>query len=267
MSVDDFRPHLADALAVITTTLTGEAEVTTVLGLVTDACASVLGADSSGVLLADPRGGLEVVAATEEHSLLVEVLQAQTDQGPCVDCVREDSVIADFDLTRATPRWPRFAPAAVQAGYRAVIAVPMRLHMHPIGGLNLLYSDPPPTDSGAPTSLGWRANLARVFADLAVLALVQDRGDRRTDRLVEQALGTVNDRMHLSQAAGVVAAATGLDPHEAMRAVRSYAGRLQRPLSEVVRSITENHLDPGRIAEVISGRTTEPGPSGLPDGS
>lgn len=256
--MDDFRPRLADALAVITTRLTDEPDVITVLGLVTDACTTVLGADSSGVLLADPRGGLEVVAATDEHALLVEVLQTQTHEGPCVDCVREDTEIADLDLSRATTRWPRFAPAAVEAGYRAVIALPMRLRAQPVGGLNLLFNDPPPEDLSDLTTPGWRANLARAFADLAVLALVQDRDDRRTDRLVEQMLGTVNDRVHLSQAGGMVAAATGLDPHEAMRAVRSYADRLQRPLSEVARSVTDNHLDPARIAEMISEPT--PGP-------
>jgi GAF domain-containing protein len=130
--VDDFRPQLADTLAAIT--------------------AAVLGAASTGVMLADPRGGIEVVAATDEHAMLVEVLQAQTEQGPCVDCIRKNTLVTEFDLSRARLRWPQFAPAATAAGYHAIIAVPMRLHALPVGGLNLLYTDPPPPDLGPPRS-------------------------------------------------------------------------------------------------------------------
>jgi hypothetical protein len=41
------------------------------------------------------------------------------------------------DLANATDRWPRFAPHAVQAGYQAVHAFPMRLRQEVIGALNL----------------------------------------------------------------------------------------------------------------------------------
>lgn len=247
--VDDIRPELAQTLSGITASLVDESDAVTVLGLVTDACAAVLGAASTGVMVADPRGSIEVVAATDAHAMLVEVLQAQTEQGPCVDCIREDTVVLEYDLPRANLRWPRFAPAAVSAGYHAVVAVPMRLQGLAVGGLNLLYTGPPPLDPEPQ----WRLGLARALADLAVLALVQDRGERRADRLVEQSLRTLNARRHLSQAAGMVAAARGLDPHQARRAIRSYARRVQRRLPEVVRSITDNLVDPADVAATVSG--------------
>jgi hypothetical protein len=91
------------------------------------------------------------------------------------------------------------------------------------------------------------------LADLAGLALVHDRGERRADHLVEHTLGTVNDRVHLSQA--VVVGATGLDPHQATRAVRAYARRLHRPLPEVVRAITDRQVDLTLVAGAITAVT------------
>jgi GAF domain-containing protein len=243
--VDDFRPLFADTFAAITASLVVEPEVGAVLVLVTEACTTLLGAAAAGVILVDPRGGTEVVAATDERATLVELLQSQLEQGPCVDCIREDTVISDLDLHRARLRWPQFAPAAVAAGYGAVIAVPMRLEHRPVGGLNLLYADPPPVQ-------GWRGNVARALADLAVLALVQDRGQRRANRLVVHTLATVNDRAHQSQAIGMVAAATGLDPDQARVAVRAYALQVNLPLPQVARAITDTHLDPAALIQAVA---------------
>lgn len=248
--MDDFRAQFANTVAAITTSLVTDPDPAAVLGLVTEACTTLLGATAVGVMLLDSGGGIDVVAATDERAAFLELLQAQLEQGPCVDCVREDTVISDLDLARAQLRWPRFAPAAVTAGYSSVIAVPMRLGNHAVGGLNLLYAQ-------APTPQSWWGDLARALADLAVLALVQDRDGRRADRLVVHTLATVNDRAHLSQAVGVVAAVTGLDPHHARDAVHSYAHRQRKPLRAIAAAITDNNLDP---ATVVTQQVAKPEP-------
>jgi hypothetical protein len=48
------------------------------------------------------------------------------------------------DLAGAAQRWPRFSAAAVQAGFRTVEALPMRLRDQVIGALNLFGAGPDP---------------------------------------------------------------------------------------------------------------------------
>ncbi|GGQ13355.1 GAF domain-containing protein [Actinomadura coerulea] len=239
--IPDLRPpHLADALAEITSQLTGGPDSATVLRLVTDAGTGMLGAAATGVMLVDPRGGVEVVAASDRPARFVELLQTQTEQGPCLDCIATGAIVTAQDLESERARWPAFVPAAVEMGYRAVAAVPLRLDGQAMGGLNLLY--------GEPTSWPvWHLRLAQVVSDLAVLGLVQEHGDRRADRLAERTMTVLNDLVHLDHAVGMVAGTLDLDPDAARSAIMSYARRLQRPLLDVARAVTQGDLNPADL--------------------
>ena len=81
------------------------------LHLLTDRSAQLLDASAAGLLLADPRGELRVVAASSERARLLELFQIQNDQGPCLDCFRSGQPVAVAELSTAARRWPRFAPA------------------------------------------------------------------------------------------------------------------------------------------------------------
>jgi GAF domain-containing protein len=245
--VSEFRPpHLADALAEITSQLTGGPDSATVLRLVTDAGTGLLGAAAAGVMLVDPRGGVEVVAASDQPSRFVELLQTQIEQGPCLDCIATGVIVTVQDLEAERARWPVFVPAAVELGYRAVAAIPLRLDGQAVGGLNLLY--------GETTSWPvWRLRLAQIVSDLAVLGLVQERGARRADRLAERTLTVLNDLVHLDHAVGMVAGSLGLDPAAARTAIADYAQRLQRPLREVARAVTQGDLDPADLTAELHG--------------
>src|SRR3984957_12306092 len=118
-------------------TLVAEFDVTDFLQMLTDRSVTLLAASAAGVVLADPRGELRVVAASSEAARLIELFQLQNDQGPCLDCFRTGLTVHSADLAAETGRWPRFAPAAGQARFTAVQALPMRLREQIIGALNL----------------------------------------------------------------------------------------------------------------------------------
>ncbi len=236
--MSDWDAGVADALAAITSALVTDPDGGAVARLVNDACVAVLGVAGTGVMVADPRGGLELVAASDERSRFVELLQSQIERGPCVDCVRDGALVAAADLTDDR-RWPEFVTAALGVGFRAVYAVPLRVDGRAVGGLNLLYAD-------ITELTGGQRRLAHAFADLAALGLVQEDRVRRSERLTEQALTVLNDRTHLAQAVGMVAGATGLDPQEARAALVAYA-RHPRRMRDVVSAITSGRLDAAEI--------------------
>jgi GAF domain len=103
------------------------------LHVLTDRSVQLLDVSAAGLLLADPRGELRVVAASSQAARLLELFQLQNDQGPCLDCFRTGRPVAAADLAAAAQRWPRFAPAARHAGFAAVQALPMRLREQVIG--------------------------------------------------------------------------------------------------------------------------------------
>lgn len=231
------QDQIAVTLSELTANLVGRHDAESVLRLVTAACETLLAASAIGVMLADPRGGLSVVAASDERARFLELLQSQTDDGPCVDCVRHDTPVNQPDLETGPPRWPVFTGAALEAGFRAVHAVPMRLAGDPVGGLNVFYTAATPWQAG-------QQHLGQILADLTVLGLSQDDDPARTHRLAEHTLTTLNDRVMLAHAIGMVAGALDTDTDEARRLILGHATRNGGPVRDVTRRLTSGDLDP-----------------------
>jgi GAF domain-containing protein len=235
------RDTMVEVLGTITTYLLGGHDAGAVLRAVTDACPQLLGIEACGILLADPRGGLEVAAASDERSGFLELLQSQLDQGPCIDCVHADTSVHAEDL-RQERRWPDFVPAAIQAGYLAVHAIPMLLDGHAVGGLNLFHS--------APRTLSdVEQQLAQSLADLAVLGLIQEsQAPHRAARLAAQTIAALNDRVVIGQAVGMVAATVEIDADEARALLERHADAQSCSLSKVARDVTDGRLPPAALS-------------------
>lgn len=231
--------QFSDAVAGITALLAARHDSLTILRAVTDACAAILEADATGVLVRDPRGGFEVADASDARARFAELLQTHVRQGPCLDCIEHDTVVSSGDLA-SEQRWPQFASEAMTVGYRAFYAFPLRLIDHAIGGLNVFYAEPT-------TLSGLRSVRAQALADLAVLGLTQERDQRRIERLAERTLTTLNDRAQLNQAVGIVAASLQLQPEAARFALSAFSVRSGRPLLDIAKGLTDGSLSAATI--------------------
>src|SRR5258708_14840772 len=83
------------------------------------------------------------VRSTNGVGELMERLQADLGEGPCIDAYHQDRPVLEPDL--ASPRlarWVAFSAPAVAAGVRAVFGFPLRVGAIRLGALNL-YSDRP----------------------------------------------------------------------------------------------------------------------------
>jgi GAF domain-containing protein len=202
------------------------------LHMLTDRSAQLLDVSASGLLLADPRGELRVVAASSERARLLELFQLQSDQGPCLECFRSGRPVTAADLNLEALRWPKFTRAALDAGFQGVQAVPMRLRDQVIGALNLFRATTGPFD---PEDI----RLAQAFADVATISLLHERSLRLSEALNEQLQTALNSRVTIEQAKGKLAERLQIDMDKSFNILRNYARSRNRPLSDLARAFVD----------------------------
>ena len=220
--------------------LVNDFDVVELMVLLTERCVELLDVSAAGLLLSDGSGALRLMAATSEALEMVELFQVQSDEGPCCDCFRTGAPVNAVNLTDEGDRWPRFAPVAAAAGFHAVSAFPLRLRGQVLGALNLFRDDP---------VMPGRADMAtaQALADVATIALLQNRAITESHELNEQLEQALNSRIAIEQAKGVIAERLSCGVDEAFARLRRFARSSQKRLSEVSREVVEGGLSPEEI--------------------
>lgn len=226
--------RLAQVFVEVADTLVADFDLIDFLHLLADRTAVLVSASAVGLLVADQRGRLEFLAASDETTRLLELFQVQNSEGPCLDAFRTAAPVINADLREASGRWPRFAPHATRAGYRSVHAFPLRLRSQVIGALNVFGSQP-----GASLNDD-DVQIVQALADVATIGLLQERTIRRGELLTEQLQGALNSRIVIEQAKGAIAQVHGVGVDEAFALIRSYARRTNSRLSDVAHTIVTN---------------------------
>jgi transcriptional regulator with GAF, ATPase, and Fis domain len=207
---------VAEALVGLADTLIDDYDVLEPLHRLVEASVGLLGSAAAGILLDDQRGDLAVVASSSEQVRLLESFGLQNAQGPGVEAVRSSTVVACADLTLQAERWPMFAPAAVEAGFASVVAVPMRLRNTTIGALTLF-------DAAARKTAPDRLRLAQAFADVATIGILQERSLRQSSMLADQLQQALDSRVVIEQAKGVLAERNRVTMEVAFQSLRRRA--------------------------------------------
>jgi GAF domain-containing protein len=220
--------RLAQTFVELADTLVGGFDLMEFLHLLTERCVELLEVDAAGLLLADGRGALQLVAASTEQARLVELFQIQVDQGPCLDCYRTGLpvVVRDISAAYATARWPRFAAAAAEMGFANVHAIPMRLRDQVIGTLNLFGPGPDGLDPAV-------ARVARALVDVATIGILQERAAREQELVAGQLQVALNSRVIIEQAKGILAERLQVTPDQAFMAMRQYSRDNNRLLTQL----------------------------------
>lgn len=248
----DRERAVTQAFVSLTNNLVDEFDVVDLLSGLTADCAKLLDVASAGLLLADRRGVLHVMAASSERTRNLEIFQLQREQGPCLDCYQCGAPVNVADLTEQRDRWPQFAAAATAAGFASVHALPMRLRGTVLGALGLFGSRPGPL--GEDDLL-----LAQALAHVASVALVQASASADKVTLNEQLQSALSSRVVLEQAKGFLAQRGGLDMDEAFGLLRRYARDNDQRLTDVARAVVSRQLDTQSLLDDKRLRGRSPG--------
>ncbi|MFF4503881.1 GAF and ANTAR domain-containing protein [Streptomyces sp. NPDC001401] len=177
------------------------------------------------------------LCSTDTVSEQLEELQLTLGEGPCVDAFRHGSAVLTPDLL--TPdlqdRWMVFAEAALEAGARAVFALPLQMGAISPGVLDLYARLPVRLDAKELAD-------AMAFADLATLVLL----DARIDETGGPPDGPVEDlgayRAEIDQASGMLTVQLGVGIEEAFVRLRAHAYAQGCRLADVAADVVARRL-------------------------
>jgi GAF domain-containing protein len=223
--------RLARVFVEVSDTLVDDFDLIEFLQVLALRTAELASASVVGIVLADPYGQLQFMAASQEDARLLELFQLQNDEGPCLDAFRTVEPVVNTDLSQAGDRWPRFAPHATAAGYLTVHAFPLRLRAQAIGALNIFGTGHEPILALDDIVV------VQSLADMASIALLQERAIRRGEILTEQLQAALNSRVIIEQAKGALAQARGVSVDQAFELLRSYARSNNQRLSAVAYAV------------------------------
>lgn len=228
--------RLANVFVELADTLVDEFDTVDFLQMLIDRCVELLDVDAAGLMLADQRGSLQLMASTVERARLLELFELQAEEGPCLDSFTTGGPVTNVDLAEAQDRWPRFSPAAVEAGFGGTHALPMRLRRQVIGALNLFTDRQAALDEDA-------VAIAQAMADVATIGLLHERNLAEQTLLSEQLQTALNSRVLIEQAKGVLAARAGISVADAFTRMRTHARRDGVTLTAVAAALVEGSLD------------------------
>jgi GAF domain-containing protein len=212
-------------------------DVVDLLTGLTDRCVSLLGVSAAGVMLASPAGTLGLVASSSEAMRLLELFELQAQEGPCLDAFRTGEHVEHENLAAGSGRWPSFSAAALQAGFRSALALPLRLRDATIGALNLLSTTRTPLAEAD-------IIVARAFADLAALSIIQHQAAADAQRLNEQLSAALTSRVVIEQAKGIISERAGIQLDVAFSRMRAHARNHNLRLTDVAQAAIDGTLEP-----------------------
>jgi GAF domain-containing protein len=190
---------------------------------------ALFGVDGTALMLVDRDQALRNLAVSDARAGLLEELQAEHSEGPCVDAFEDKQPVAAGDLA-SDDRWPEFGPAAAGGGLLAVLASPIPYSDHAVGVVAVFAGDPHPW-----TEAEREAIVA--FTELVALLILNAMEATERGRLADELQLALSSRVVIEQAKGVLVGRHGLTTRQAFERLRRQARDQRRPLSEVARAV------------------------------
>ncbi len=211
--------ELAQTFAQVARVLLEEHDVETTLDRICLlAVETVDGCETAGISI---RSGTRVTsrAAADDVPRVVDDLQSETQEGPCVDAIVEHEVFITGSLSREE-RWPHFAHRAhEETGVESILSLRLFVDEDTLGALNL-YSTRPDAFDDQDVALG------SVFAAHAAVALAAAHRQANLETMAAT-------RDVIGMAKGIIMARQNVSEEEAFDILRRASQRMNVKLREL----------------------------------
>jgi hypothetical protein len=197
--------------------------------IVASGVATVPGVDAGSISMTE-HGRIETRYPTSESIRKLDEKQSELNEGPCISAIEdppEDGTVLAHDLAGPDEqRWPRFAPYAVEAGYRSLMSVQLSVNGGIRAALNLYSTNADAYGEDAQT-------LAGLFGIQAAMLLYG------ADTAANLQLA-VDSRDQIGQAKGILMERFSLDDDAAFQMLVTSSQETNMKLTDVARWLTNN---------------------------
>lgn len=222
--------ELAEQLGRLARQLEAEDSTGTMLDeIVAAAVQLVPGAEEASISLVVARRQITSPHRTGELPRIVDAIQTETGEGPCLDAAYEHQTVRVPDL-RHEQRWPRFARRAYESGAGSMLSFQLYVQGDTMGALNLYNRAPDGFDEES-------EQIGLLFASHAAVAFADAQKLDRLDRAIAS-------RDLIGQAKGMLMERYRIDGDGAFRVLARASQSSNRPLREVAQELVST----GRLA-------------------
>ena len=193
------------------------------------AALDLFGVTGCGLMLIDDNQAMRYVVATDPDSRILEEVQEEVGEGPCVDALIHEAIVATPDVS-TDDRWPRAAKLLQATTVRAVLGLPIRAGGGAVGSLNVYRDEAYDWDDSEIDALLAFAGMVETFVATALLAEARDE-------IVEQLQHALDHRVSIERAVGVLMGRHQLDPVAAFNLLRTQARSQRRKAIEIAEEI------------------------------
>lgn len=225
----------AAVLVELSDTLAQDFDVDHFASTLTQRCLELLPIDGAAVLLGDERLGIHVSGWTDDRVRLLELVEVQMRDGPCIESLRTGIPLFNVSLTRTAAVWPRYAPEAVRLGFAQLHAIPLRRGQAVVGALDLFARHV------TPMSLR-DMKLAQSMAEVATIGILHNRSRRHALERAGQLQAALDSRVVIEQAKGVLAERFHVDMAEAFAILRHHARQTNTRVADLARDVVNGSV-------------------------
>ena len=233
-------PETALELAKLSGLVLTEPDLDTALVAVTKVAVAAVGTCDGASLTMRRNGVPYAPVASDDWATQLDKIQFVEQEGPCLNCLREGTVMRSRDLG-ADSRFPSYGPRAAELGARSSLSLPLAADGRTVGALNL-YSQQADAFDNAALALG---ELLAAHASLAVQAATAYYSHRDLADQMRQAL---DSRAVIDQAKGVLMAQERIGAEQAFERLVALSQRSNRKLREVAQSVVDDAVGAARGA-------------------
>lgn len=212
------------------------------------------GCDHAGITLRKRRGRAETVAASDEVVEVLDSLQYQLGEGPCIDAAFDQVEYVVIDDARTEDRWSTWCAGAAERGLRAAMAIRLHTDSETLGALNLYAATPAAFDEEARL-------VATIFASHAADAM-------NTARLVTGLRAALESRHTIGIAQGVLAVRYDVSFERAFQLLHRLSNDHNIKLRDLAQEVLDERGLPERLGAEERGapeRSLSAGPEAIAD--
>lgn len=224
---EDLQTSLAGLAGLASTRLPLTALLTRVAGLAVQA---IPGADGAGLALLE-EGRSETLVTTADFVADVDAVQYSIGQGPCITAAAEARTVISGSLDTDV-RWRRFGARIAALGVQSVVSLPLLTPDGVVGAMNVYARSPDVFDERA-------AALGQIFAAPAAIAVQNAHVLEQTRRLADQLRSTLDTRIVVERAVGIVMSRSGVSEDEALNRLRTLSQHEDAKLVTIAQNLID----------------------------